>query len=380
MIFRNEAPFLREAIDSVLPIVDECVLVDSGSEDGSEQVIHAMAKLSPKIRYYLRPWPHDFSDQKNFAIDHATGEWVLFLDADERIFQPDHSKILTAIDTPDIMAFDLTIRNYTNDITEIGYQLSTDSSIASGFVPTHLHRLFRRHPQIRYQGIIHERIEPSLKALEAKTQALDAVIHHLGPLKEKHLGLQQKRLNFYEDLARKKVTSHPNDAQAYWELGVILQKQRRLPEASETFKKALDLSPHTAEFEIYYCLSLFQQSRWDLLRAYRARSPEASVFHWVARAQTDASAIEKLDAYRNHFLQVALFIFELSLNHNRLDRLTEDRSKANLLFGSTGLVEFLEGSVMRRQGNYSEALRLLKISQQKGCALAAQEMALMPAS
>jgi glycosyltransferase involved in cell wall biosynthesis len=378
MIFRDEAPFIREALESVLPIIDEAVLVDSGSSDGSDKIVADLQKSNPKIKYLHRAWPNDFADQKNYAIEQANGDWILFLDADERIDRGDHEVLRCAIERAEVMAYDLPIKNYTNEMTEIGFRLDRENVYgALGFIPTHLHRLFRKDSRIRYEGILHERIESSLEVLGAKTEPLKVVIHHLGPLKEKNLQLQSKRYAFYEDLGRRKIAAESSNPQAYWELGVVLQKQKKLREATEMFYQAMQLAPDTDEFEVYYCLSLFQQSRWDLLRTYSARSKRARIFPTVARAQIDARAIDELDQFRGDYLQVTLFIFELSLMHKRTDRIDSDRKRANELFGDTGLVEFLEGSALRRGGDQMRAREFLTLAKQKGCALAEKELALI---
>lgn len=374
MIIKNESAYVREAVESVLPIVEECIVIDSGSTDESTQIIQDLAKLEPKIRFFHREWPNDFSKQKNFAIDQAKFDWILFLDADERIYSEDHSQILEAIQNRDIFAYDLPIRNYTNEVTEIGFIALTNNPIANGFIPTHLHRLFRRDLRIRYEGILHERIEQSLQKFGLKTQPLSATIHHLGPLKEGDPKTRATRYIFYEDLGRKKIAAEPLNPQAHWELGVVLQKQKKLDEASREFERAHSLSPATEEFETYYCLSLFQQCKWSRLIAHPVKSNSAKAFQLLAQAQTNPSAIDDLDRHRRDFSQMALFIFELSLNHKRTDRLASDRALAMEAFGKTGLVEFLEGSALRKQGELNSARELLLQSQKKGCALAEREL------
>ena len=74
----NEEDRLRACLESVA-WVDEIVVVDAESTDKTVQVAR---EFTEKI--WVRPWP-GFAAQKNFALEQATGEWILSLDADERV-------------------------------------------------------------------------------------------------------------------------------------------------------------------------------------------------------------------------------------------------------------------------------------------------------
>jgi len=81
IITQNRAEWLRRSMASVAPVADEIVCVDGGSEDHTEAVIRSF----PKARYVQRDWPGMFHDQKNFAIEQCTGDWIFILDHDELV-------------------------------------------------------------------------------------------------------------------------------------------------------------------------------------------------------------------------------------------------------------------------------------------------------
>ena len=83
MIVRNEAHYLAACLDSVKDHVDEIVIVDTGSTD---HTLHIAAGYTDKI--YPFPWQGNFSEARNYAIGQSTGEWILSLDADERLVCP----------------------------------------------------------------------------------------------------------------------------------------------------------------------------------------------------------------------------------------------------------------------------------------------------
>ena len=80
LIVRNEERFLVGCLDSLEGFVDEVVLVDTGSTDATPRIA-----ADRGITVHTFPWADDFSAARNRALDLARGEWILYIDADERI-------------------------------------------------------------------------------------------------------------------------------------------------------------------------------------------------------------------------------------------------------------------------------------------------------
>jgi glycosyltransferase involved in cell wall biosynthesis len=72
---------LVHAIESVLPVADEIIIVDGGSTDNTEE----LARSYEKVRYYFHKWSDNYAIQKNVSMDRAAGDWILILDSDEAI-------------------------------------------------------------------------------------------------------------------------------------------------------------------------------------------------------------------------------------------------------------------------------------------------------
>lgn len=104
----NEEAFVEEALKSI-SFADEIIVVDSFSTDQTPEI---SKKYATK---FLQRKFDNFSNQKNFALKEATGDWVLFLDADERIPQKLKSEILTTLENPKHGGYKLNFPHYFMD-------------------------------------------------------------------------------------------------------------------------------------------------------------------------------------------------------------------------------------------------------------------------
>ncbi|MCF6154460.1 MAG: glycosyltransferase [Candidatus Brocadia sp.] len=161
LIVKNEATLLSRCLESIRSFVDEIIVVDTGSNDGTVEIARNHGAL-----VYHYAWIDDFSAARNESLCHAKGDWILYIDADETIDAVNAAKIRQVIIRKDITA--VTVRQC------IPQQ--------AGNVATALYseycRLFRRHPAIRFEGKIHEQILPAIERQGGKVLCTDIVIHH----------------------------------------------------------------------------------------------------------------------------------------------------------------------------------------------------------
>ncbi|MCJ7841932.1 glycosyltransferase [Lederbergia sp. NSJ-179] len=167
MIVKNEEKFLKQCLESVRTLIDEIIMVDTGSTD---RTIDIAKEFQSQIFYYS--WDDHFANARNSSLQKATTDWILWLDADEQL---DHSKIeeiQQAVQRTEAMALSLPIVNYSGDTLEE----SKDQA--------HLYyqpRLFRNYQDIRFVHRIHETLDiPN----HASIEYLDTPIYHYGYITE----------------------------------------------------------------------------------------------------------------------------------------------------------------------------------------------------
>jgi len=147
MIVKNEERNIEKALDWAKDIVFEIIVVDTGSTD---RTIEIAKRMGAKVYHF--EWINDFAAAKNYAIEQATGDWIVLLDADEYFPSEDAAKIvpfLTHIQSdPALYKKWLIIQCSLTNLDEAGNTVSI----------SHQERIFRNIPDIRYSGAIHERL------------------------------------------------------------------------------------------------------------------------------------------------------------------------------------------------------------------------------
>jgi tetratricopeptide (TPR) repeat protein len=163
MIVRDEAQNLPRCLKSLHGVVDEVVVVDTGSKD---ETLRIAGEFGAKIGHY--EWTDNFAAARNHALSLCTADWVLWIDADEELPGECVEAFCRAIVRPQFGGFSLQILNYTDDEEE-----------ASQFVHSHV-RLFRRLSGVCFTGRVHEQVAPSLEALGLPQAALDGgkILHY----------------------------------------------------------------------------------------------------------------------------------------------------------------------------------------------------------
>lgn len=244
MIVKNEERFLPGCLDSLLGIVDEIVVADTGSTDATVAIAQSYG-----ARVVHTSWNGDFAEARNFSLQHCTGVWVLYIDADERLEpqQAEYIRNMLAQAPDDIGAFLCTIvspHRQNNDTTETH----------TGAYP----RLFRNlgYPEVQFQGRVHEQISPSILRAGLNIAASDIVMQHLGY--DQSLDVMRTKVQRNFDLLMQHVREEPANGQAWLQLGFTLAFMQKNTEAKEALKFALQLGNLDAHLEASAASTLAQ--------------------------------------------------------------------------------------------------------------------------
>jgi glycosyltransferase involved in cell wall biosynthesis len=191
VITKNEAGEIGRWIDSMQQCTDEQILVDTGSTD--ETVVIAAAA---GVKVYHYEWENNFAAAKNFAIEKATGDWIVFLDADET-FTPDtvgNVRQVIAREHPRLQDVDAIMCPIINIDTD------QNNMEISRFVNL---RMFRNVPYLRYTGNVHEGIRHKGAELRIHIEKKDLKIYHTGYSSNRVQKKLERNLKLLQDDIRK---------------------------------------------------------------------------------------------------------------------------------------------------------------------------------
>jgi len=241
MITKNEEHFIAQCINSVKELINEIIVVDTGSNDKTVEIAKSFG-----AKVYFRAWDDDFSAPRNLSIAKASGDWILVLDADEAIDSSDHEKLNKLTLNPS-NCYLLTQRHYTNDARLSGFtpvkgEFPHWEKGMGGYFESSCVRLFPRHPGIEYRNRIHELVEPCLAELKRyKIVSSGIRIHHYGHIRE--VREKKDKSSLYTSLGQKKLREQPTNWKVFFEMGVEHQVNGRYEQAIQAFMRSLELLP-----------------------------------------------------------------------------------------------------------------------------------------
>ncbi|MFC5560068.1 glycosyltransferase [Ureibacillus thermophilus] len=171
MIVKNEEDFIERCLKSVYGIVQEIIIVDTGSTDRTSEICK---KYGADV--YSYSWNNHFADARNFGIAKAKGDWILWLDADEKLDRSHEDLLIKAIQNPTATMYYLPVINY--------YGKSFPVDKEKSFI-YYQPRLFQNHKGIQFYNRIHETpLFPDVNDSNYTTDYLEIPIHHYGYIEE----------------------------------------------------------------------------------------------------------------------------------------------------------------------------------------------------
>ena len=198
LIVRDESRVIEDCLQSLIGKADEIVVVDTGSHDDT---IEKALRYPIKLHHFS--WCDDFSAARNYALKRATGDWTLYIDADERFEVPEAARLEAVLD----------------DCEKVAWNLQLHPRI--DWTPYAEPRLFRNDSRIRFRGAIHETIREAIESVaraDGKEIGIcDLALYHIGYEDD------QTRKNARNiPLLRNRLAQDPNHLYSWWHLGQSL--------------------------------------------------------------------------------------------------------------------------------------------------------------
>lgn len=275
MIVKNEERFLAKCLASLKPLVDEMIVVDTGSTDRTMAIARIMGAHALEAA-----WQDDYALARNLSLNHAKGNWILVMDADEVISELDYDAFLGLVHEHKgkMAAFDVVTRNYSNRMDEEWWRPNDGSyrqvEAGGGWRPSGKVRLFTNDQRIRFEGAVHEMVEPSLRRLNIEPIETETIrVHHYGYLDDARQ--QQKKAKYYQ-LGIKKLGENCGDPKSICELAIQAAEIGHFQEAIALWERILAIDPDSwlALFNlgsIYLRLGEFEKARSMSRRAMECK-------------------------------------------------------------------------------------------------------------
>jgi tetratricopeptide (TPR) repeat protein len=192
-------------------------------------------------------WNGDFAEARNFSLTKADGDWILIMDADEKISPQDYKRFrkLVGKKSYGLVAYSIITRNYCNMANTIGW-IPNSGQYASeeaglGWLSSEKVRLFSNNRQFKFVGAVHEMVDPVLKRHSVDIKKCPIPVHHYGRLNTDKLA--RKDQAYYEIGLKKLKENGGGDIGAVRELAIQATVLQRNSEAVDLWEKFLSLQP-----------------------------------------------------------------------------------------------------------------------------------------
>jgi len=280
MIVKNEEKFLGKCLESIRGIATQIIVVDTGSTD---RTVEIAKEHSAEV--YSFEWCDDFSAARNAALEHATGDWVLVLDADEELSADAQDKLKAAMANDAVMAWRL-------PIVDVGREADGCS-----YVP----RLFRNAPALFYLGRVHEQVFSSIEVRREEwgleNQIGEATLIHHGYTTEVTRDRNKVERNL--KLLERAIEELPGEPHLLMNYGLELSRSGREADALARYSEAWGILSGKPASEIV------PELRETLLTQYSARLTGAKRFDEVIRVLNSPQAKPVLSASLHFSLGLA---------------------------------------------------------------------------
>ncbi|KWU59173.1 glycosyltransferase [Priestia megaterium] len=238
MIVKNEEKVIDRCLSSVAHLVDEIIIVDTGSNDKTKKIVQQFTE-----HVYDFVWEDDFSAARNFAASKASGKWLIVLDADEYVDEENFREFIKEIkdDKDKFDTYEIKILNFAGQRGETLLQ-------------NYHHRVYKNNGEIIYYRKIHEQFTHVYKDNNFTSKRSSLVIFHSGYLNNTVQEKDKQQRN--KQLLDRELLRGKNKAFDYYNLGNEYFSLQDYSIALECYKKSYQLQ---SDFRVLWVSSTLMQ-------------------------------------------------------------------------------------------------------------------------
>ena len=304
IIVKNEENNIRRALEWGKGVVFEQIVVDTGSDDRTVDIAKEMG-----ARVFFFEWKDDFSAAKNFAIDQAKGDWIVFLDADEYYMLECAAKIIPALIQIENGVYEVekpcAVRSALVNLDDQGRAISTGVQ----------DRIFRNISALRYHNRIHESLfrvdSGNLLVVDASKEL---IIYHTGYTKQ--IYEETEKLGRNIRILKCELKEQPENYNAWSYLGDTLFALGLFDEAEQAYLRVISNGNKVssegrkeAAFSNYFKLKYLSDSGseeelinlYEIGKAHGCESPDLEYWfgYWYYKKENKRCAVHYLEKALN---------------------------------------------------------------------------------
>jgi tetratricopeptide (TPR) repeat protein len=325
-IAKNEATSLPNCLKSVRNVVDEIIVLDTGSTDKTPEIAQ---EFGAKVYHFQ--WCNNFSSARNEALKYVQGDWVLVLDADEVLKPEIVPQLKQVIQQPNLLVVNL-VRQ------EIGAKQAPYSLVS---------RLFRKHPEVYFSRPYHAMIDDSVSLLLQKEPQWQ--IASLSDVAILHYGYEPGAIASRNKFQTAKTTmegylnQHPNDPYVCNKLGALYLEIGEKSKGIELLQRGLSANSIDAGvlYELHYHLGIAYESLQQLNLAQS---------HYQTATQLDILPQLKLGAFIN--------LGNVLKARNQLEAAQEAYAAAMIIDPNFAVGYYNLGMLLKHKGRFADAIAL----------------------
>ncbi len=333
IITKNEEKNLESYFAKIQGLVQEIILVDTGSTDRTVEIAR-----SHGAKIYTYEWKQDFAAAKNYALQQATGDWIVFLDADE--YFPRES-------IENLKRYLKEIHNNKKcdaiGVRIVNIDIDKDDQEISSFVNM---RIFRNRLNLRYKNAIHEELYNTKGTVHIFMMENDIKVYHTGystsiakAKMQRNLAILQKEIaeegekpihyrylcdcyHGLDDYANTikygrlhidaKLSSLGAENTIYDKVIDALIKSEAAPEEIKTeIERAIQTFPDAPDFYCAYGRFAWLQKKYDMALQY--------FFEAISLSEQESKSSYQANSFDGHLTAVYFFMGEIYFLKNQIE-------------------------------------------------------------